>query len=297
MTPSEGQNPLRSSGPEEVDPTGIRALLRTLPDPGPMPDHLVERITARLAAEHAQRLQDTGSTDGGGRGRVVELTGRRSPRSPGRTLAYLGAAAAGLLVATVAVGELGGGGLLGGTAAELDSAAQVSTRSRVAADAGAADAGGADSAGSDEEAMDGSAGGAAQDLLAQEEAGSAADSAGDDAAAPSVAAADLPVEVLPPLGEVRAGAVRSDVLAALTSEDFSSSGEGTLSVAGAQRCWQTGGDGRSWPERQAAEALYEGDPVVVLVGRDGDAGSAVLLPASCAQGASVDALEVLAWGP
>ena len=37
--------------PVEHDPTGMRALLANLPDPGPMPDHLVARITAALAAE------------------------------------------------------------------------------------------------------------------------------------------------------------------------------------------------------------------------------------------------------
>ncbi len=37
--------------PVEHDPTGMRALLGSLPDPGPMPDHLVARITAALEEE------------------------------------------------------------------------------------------------------------------------------------------------------------------------------------------------------------------------------------------------------
>lgn len=37
--------------PVEHDPTGMRALLANLPEPGPMPDDLVARITAALAAE------------------------------------------------------------------------------------------------------------------------------------------------------------------------------------------------------------------------------------------------------
>ena len=37
--------------PVEHDPTGMRALLAGLPEPGPMPDDLVARITAALAAE------------------------------------------------------------------------------------------------------------------------------------------------------------------------------------------------------------------------------------------------------
>jgi hypothetical protein len=37
--------------PVEHDPTGMRALLGSLPDPGPMPEHLVARITAALEEE------------------------------------------------------------------------------------------------------------------------------------------------------------------------------------------------------------------------------------------------------
>ncbi len=37
--------------PVEHDPTGMRALLASLPDPGPMPDDLVARIAAALSAE------------------------------------------------------------------------------------------------------------------------------------------------------------------------------------------------------------------------------------------------------
>ena len=40
--------------PVEDDPTGIHDLLASLPDPGPMPEHLVSRITASLAAERSQ---------------------------------------------------------------------------------------------------------------------------------------------------------------------------------------------------------------------------------------------------
>ena len=37
------------------DPTGMRALLSSLPEPGPMPDDLVARITASLAEEQERR--------------------------------------------------------------------------------------------------------------------------------------------------------------------------------------------------------------------------------------------------
>ena len=45
------------TAPVEHDPTGMRALLASLPEPGPMPDDLVARISAALAVE-AKRGDD-----------------------------------------------------------------------------------------------------------------------------------------------------------------------------------------------------------------------------------------------
>ncbi len=47
--------------PIEHDPTGMRALLGGLPDPGPMPEDLVTRITAALAAESRRGEGGAGS--------------------------------------------------------------------------------------------------------------------------------------------------------------------------------------------------------------------------------------------
>jgi hypothetical protein len=44
--------------PFEDDPTGMRALLSSLPDPGPMPDDLVARIQASLLSESRSRAAD-----------------------------------------------------------------------------------------------------------------------------------------------------------------------------------------------------------------------------------------------
>jgi hypothetical protein len=44
--------------PFEDDPTGMRALLSGLPDPGPMPDDLVARIQASLLSESRSRAAD-----------------------------------------------------------------------------------------------------------------------------------------------------------------------------------------------------------------------------------------------
>lgn len=55
--PRDPQDPryARTDRPtDESDPTGVRAMLAALPDPGPMPAGLVHRITASLAAEQAR---------------------------------------------------------------------------------------------------------------------------------------------------------------------------------------------------------------------------------------------------
>jgi hypothetical protein len=94
-------------GPPEPDedPTGVRALLSSLPDPGPMPPDLVARISASIAAEHAARAAAGGSSGEhqSGHGTVVPL--RR--RSLWRT--------AGIAAAAAAVIGIGGASLLTGT--------------------------------------------------------------------------------------------------------------------------------------------------------------------------------------
>lgn len=95
--------------PIEDDPTGMRALLSALPDPGPMPEDLVARITAALRQEQATRSADDvhvplAGPDAAGAGIVPTLAGHR--RRHGR-LQWLGAAAA-----VIAVGGVGGGAVL-----------------------------------------------------------------------------------------------------------------------------------------------------------------------------------------
>lgn len=80
----------------EPDPTGIRALLSSLPDPGPMPDDLVARITASIAHEQAARgasVPEPGGT-------VLPL------RRRGWGWQHLGAAAAAAVVLAVGVPAL-----------------------------------------------------------------------------------------------------------------------------------------------------------------------------------------------
>jgi hypothetical protein len=101
------------------DPTGMRALLSSLPDPGPMPDDLVARITASLAAEHERRPA-----------RQVVHQARSSRRAPVWRTAGLAAAAAaviglgaGSLLTSTAPGDVGA--LFGGSRSETASSADA----------------------------------------------------------------------------------------------------------------------------------------------------------------------------
>lgn len=65
------QHPRGPSSPDdEQDPTGVRALLSSLPDPGPMPDDVMIRIQAALVREQEAR--------GGAADNVTPLLGRPS---------------------------------------------------------------------------------------------------------------------------------------------------------------------------------------------------------------------------
>lgn len=84
-----------SEAAPEDDPTGVRAMLSALPEPDPMPEHLVERINASLAAEQTHRADRTS-------GAAVTPIRTRSRRRPGRLLfAVASAAAAVAVVATI----------------------------------------------------------------------------------------------------------------------------------------------------------------------------------------------------
>ena len=89
------------SSPDDDDQTGVRAMLSALPEPDPMPAYLVERISASLAAERAQRADAHSGTS-------VSPMLATTRRRRGRLLfAIAGAAAAVVLFGVAGKGLLG----------------------------------------------------------------------------------------------------------------------------------------------------------------------------------------------
>ncbi len=149
--------------PVEHDPTGMRALLGSLPDPGPMPDRLVARITAALE-EESRTAGDTAAEQSGGwvpPPPPGELAGGALGPPAGddatvvplrrRRTWLLGAAAAAVLAVVaggVVIEQLAPGGLqasLGLAQGSDDSAAGSAPQSAAESGGDAADAGGAPS--------------------------------------------------------------------------------------------------------------------------------------------------------
>ena len=100
---------------DEPDPTGMRELLRGLPDPGPMPDDLVARIRSSLAglpdlepagAEGADELAVSRGTHPGGRTARASWWVRSGPRVAVAAAVLLGGGA----VASSQLGLLASGG-------------------------------------------------------------------------------------------------------------------------------------------------------------------------------------------
>lgn len=155
--------------PTELDPTGIRSLLANLPAPGPMPEDLVTRIALSLEREQQRRSGGAAGapeTDGPAGsplsapththsspahgaagepgGNVVSLSAERERRRPGRTVLWLGGAAAVAMVATLSVNQLTDGGGDAGVSAQVPAADAGKSVSDAGAEAGAGDDAGSD---------------------------------------------------------------------------------------------------------------------------------------------------------
>lgn len=287
---------------DEVDPTGIRDLLAGLPDPGPMPEHLVRRIEARLEVEQAARHQSPPHSLGRQADRVVDLATERSRRRPGRTLAWVGAAAAGLVVTAAVVPQLvdGMGSGDAGTAAYYPTRGEADTMSDAGAMAdvdseAADDAGGGDEDGPelDEPQSLSSTG---QDLEAEGDSADeeAADTAGDPTS-PALPLVPLDGElvVLPELGLLDRDDLTELLLRAMDEQDATPTPapvpSGLLTEGEATSCWRDLAGTHSFDRYAAARAQVvlpdgqrQGDPVVALLGLDAD-GSARswVMPEDC----------------
>lgn len=253
-----------------------------------MPDHLVRRIEARLEVEQAHRSSGDHPL-GRQADRVADLAAERTRRRPGRTLALLGAAAAGLVVTTVTLTQV-----LGDAGADSSgTAAQYPSRD------------GADEAGPEQAGAGGAEG--AQDDAAEEEAAAdaagAAGSAEDAAAETSVTQLEILEEggvvVLPDLGRVGADDYGQLILAASgdAGDDDQAAADGptALTAGEAEACW-AGLSTSDWSQRYASPADYlDGggvEDVVVLLGlREDRTGRSWVVPASCTATPGVTPLD------
>ena len=277
---------------QDDDPTGVRSLLSGLPDPGPMPEHLVQRIQTRLEVEREHLSGSTTHPLTGSADRVVDLAAERGRRRPGRTLGLLTAAAAGLAITTVTLTQLLGGAGTGDSGA----LAQYPSRAESGDTAGAG-------AAEDLEGADDSAGGAQEDAAGADGARDGATPDSEESGA-SEQSADLgalsevaPPTVVPDLGMV----VRADYTARMvqvTTSDVAPDVSSSLTPTQAAQCWAGVGpqEAARWEERFAAPArLRLGDDeqdVVVLLGRAADGtGHAWLMPRSCTQRTEVPPIE------
>ncbi len=146
-----------STHDDDTDPTGMRALLRGLPDPGPMPDDLVARIQSSLSDLAGS---DQGNAAGlhGTPGLVSR--GTPDPRPTGRPAWWV---RYGPRAAVAAVVLVGGGAVAAGQLGLVGSGGDSSVMSADSSSGGRAESlseGGSDSAGKPGRDTAGSAGGA-----------------------------------------------------------------------------------------------------------------------------------------
>lgn len=279
---------------EEVDPTGIRDLLAGLPDPGPMPADLIARIEARLQEEQTLRGQGPVPAPGRTAASVTDLSVERGRRRPGRTLVWLGAAAAGLVATAVVVPQLVDG--LGGTNS-ADTAAYYPTLG-ADADSDAGSEAGTDDESEPQPAADERADGPS--VMSSDDTDADQAESADEETLAQGEASDLPLlpldgvlVVLPDLGLVELESLTPTLLDAVEQEGLQDEdprvGAEILTEDEAISCWRTLAETHSFDRYAAAPAQYvppegqrQGEDVVALLGVDDD-GSARswLMPQNC----------------
>lgn len=268
---------------QDHDPTGVRALLAGLPDPGPMPDDLIQRIGARLEVERARQAEGASdpSVFAGSGTDVVDLSDERSRRRPTRTLALLGAAAVGLAVTTVTLTQFLGTGDSG----DVGTAAQYPSGNVTSSDDAEAEMG------SSLDEDPGGAGGSEPERAVGDAAGEEEGSAAEDLELLS----SVEVTVLPELGPVRDSTYGEHILE--RRGEGVTPATGALTTFQAQTCWNSLPSVR-WDEHYAAAATYlppgsaPEQAVVVLLGVNatGDA-HAWLMPQNCVDSTATEPIE------
>ena len=305
--------------PDDLDPTGVRALLANLPDPGPMPQDLVARISQSLALEQERRTtgsaggtahpfgstlghtdaslghhdsahQDTEQSpseqspsieqgmaaertpDG-----VISLAAERQRRRPGRTVIWLGGAAAVAMVATFSANQLLGDGSDSNLSAAVPGAHDAADDGAEAG--GVAEPGRGDGEGARPDAAGGDSAPAQPEVDSEPPAAAADDSASTDMGSNSLADVVFTATGTVPLSETQLGDQVSDWVATTPTE-----GTGTWSAQLAADCITdralqvAGAD-----QVMVSEATWQGEPAMLVVAEHAKGGSAWVLTSDCGE--------------
>lgn len=263
-----GSRPDSDLPDDELDPTGVRDMLANLPDPGPMPADLVARISQSLLLEQERRAEPAGEAVSAS---PISLDAERQRRRPGRTVLWLGGAAAVAMVATVSVNQLFDDGSDSGVSAQ----APARDASEAGGDAGAP-APAADAPGSADDADD------AGDVAAPTEVDSLAEAEDGVASPQSEGEAAAGAEVLGLSGTLSLSS--TDVAAQVQEWLTAEPAPGAISWTTAQvnDCIdQQNLDTSRAGQVLVANATWSADPAMVLVARADVGGTAWVLTPDC----------------
>jgi hypothetical protein len=234
------------------DPTGIRALLSSLPDPGPMPPALVDRINASIAAEQSAREGLAGERSA----TVVPLRRRR-----------VGWRQLGAVAAAAAVIGVGLPALLTGTGPG-DVVASLTGRGSAS-----------DSGSSAESLHDSSAGGGpASPVAPRTQSGSTDKRAAKQFGTVTLAATGTAYTPAGLSGQVGGTLTRLDAASSATAP---SAGGGPATTAGGLRACLTALGVETWMPVTGDVATYDGKPAVVAVVSSDTAQSVYAVAVDC----------------
>ena len=251
---------------EDLDPTGVRDMLANLPDPGPMPEALVARISQSILLEQERRTQGSATlaSDSSPSETPVSLAAERHRRRPARTVLWLGGAAAVAMVATASVNQFFDDG--------TDSGVSAQAPAREASDAGR-DAGSPAPAGSQPDAAADGAASADSDSLTDGE------SAQEDAAAPQ-ASTGTDVQGMSGTLSLSETNVAAQVEEWLTAEP--TPGATSWTIKQVNDCIEDQGlDTSATAQVVVSNANWTDEPAMVLVARTSTGGTAWVLTPSC----------------